>query len=294
MKTIEYDVDKSKQQYINEGFQEISMGVCNAYTQQLKHCKQGKRKQYGIKHYVSATIHAAMGDTLNQMATSISTNDSNFELWDKGQLVVILSRTKFAKDSIFVGPKEETLTAFKQLLLKRNQWTDYIEDVLNIVTINSSEPSQLQHTFTQSSFPYRIADVCLPQCNTGYVYMLLSLRHQNFTYIGTTKCIRNRIMAHNCGCGAAETTPIYLRPFALLAYICGFGETEDDNCDSKLRFAIERKWKEKRDWMISNGYNDKYEWAKCGNLVIDNMIRQNERSGEYVIENKDLTLICLF
>ena len=294
MKSIEYDVDKSKQQYINEGFKEISMGVCNAYTQKLKHYKQGKRKQYGIKHYVSATIHAAMGDTLNQMATSISTNDSNFELWDKGQLVVILSRTKFAKDSIFVGPKEETLTAFKQLLLKRNQWTDYIEDVLNIVTINSSEPSQLQHTFTQSSFPYRIADVCLPQCNTGYVYMLLSLRHQNFTYIGTTKCIRNRIMAHNCGCGAAETTPIYLRPFALLAYICGFGETEDDNCDSKLRFAIERKWKEKRDWMISNGYNDKYEWAKCGNLVIDNMIRQNERSGEYVIENKDLTLICLF
>ena len=75
---------------------------------------------------------------------------------------------------------------------------------------------------------------------------------------------------------------------------CGFGETEDDNCDSKLWFAIERKWKEKRDWMISNGYNDKYEWEKCGNLVIDNMIRQNERSGKYVIENKDLTLICLF
>ena len=56
------------------------------------------------------------GDTLNKMATSISMNNSNFELWDKGQLVVILSRTKHAKDSIFVGPKEETLSAFKQLL----------------------------------------------------------------------------------------------------------------------------------------------------------------------------------
>ena len=66
------------------------MGVCNACTQQLKDYKQGKRKQYGIKHYVSATIHAAMGDTLNQMPTSISMNK-------------ILSRTKYAKDSIFVG-----------------------------------------------------------------------------------------------------------------------------------------------------------------------------------------------
>lgn len=46
--------------------------------------------------------------------------------------------------------------------------------------------------------------------------------------------------------------------------------------------------------MIANECNDKYELAKCGNLVIDNMIRQNKRSGECAIKNKDLTLICLF
>ena len=195
----------------------------------------------------------------------------------KEQLAVILSSTKHAKVSIFVGPKEETLAAFRKLLLNWNQWTDYVEDVLNIVTINSKEILDLQHTFTQSSFPYRIADVCLPQCNTGYVYMLLLLGHQNCTYIGTKKCITNRIMAHNCGRGATETTPTYLRPFALLAYIWGFGETEDENCDSKLHFAFERKWKKKRDRIIINGISDKYEWAKCGNIVIDNMIRQNDR-----------------
>ena len=87
---------------------------------------------------------------------------------------------------------------------------------------------------------------------------------------------------------------MYLRPFALLAYICGFDETDKEKCDTKLRFTIERKWEEKRDWLISNGCNDKYEWAKCGNLVIDNMIRQNERSREHAVKDKDLTLICLF
>ena len=66
MKSIEYNVDKSKQEYINEGFVKILMGVCNAYTQRLRDYKQGKRKQHGIKHYVSATIHTAIGDTLNQ------------------------------------------------------------------------------------------------------------------------------------------------------------------------------------------------------------------------------------
>ena len=270
------------------------MGVCNGYTQKLKDYKQGKRKQYGLKHYVSATIHAAMGDTLNSMATSISTKDSNFELWDKGQLVVLISRTKHAKDSIFVGPKQDTLDAFKQLILQRNQWTDYIEDVLRLVTINDCDDTTTDQILTQTSFPYRIADVVLPQCNTGYVYMLISLRHPNFTYIGTTLCLRNRLQAHNCGRGAAETTPMYLRPFALFAYICGF----NDNCSIKnkksLRYTVEKKWKEKRDWLIRNGSNDKYLWAKCGNTVIQNMISQNERSREFDVRHKDLTLICLF
>ena len=44
----------------------------------------------------------------------------------------------------------------------------------------------------------------------------------------------------------------------------------------------------------NNGQNDKYEWVKCGNQVIDNMTQHNERSGEYDIKNKDLILICLF
>ena len=61
-----------------------------------------------------------------------------------------------------------------------------------------------------------------------------------------------------------------------------------------LRYTIEKKWKEKRDWLIRNGSNDKYLWAKCGNTVIQNMISQNERSREFDVRHKDLTLICLF
>ena len=166
--------------------------------------------------------------------------------------------------------------------------------VVTTVTINDSSETITHQILTQTSFPYRIADVVLPQCNTGYVYMLISLRHPNFTYIGTTLCLRNRLQAHNCGHGAAETTPMYLRPFALFAYICGF----NDNCsiDNKksLRYTIEKKWKEKRDWLIRNGFNDKYLWAKSGNTVIQNMINQNERSREFDVRHKDLTLICLF
>ena len=55
------------------------------------------------------------------MATEISRNDSNFKLWDKGQMIVILSRTKLAKNKIFVGDKNDTLAALKDLLIRKTQ-----------------------------------------------------------------------------------------------------------------------------------------------------------------------------
>ena len=112
IKEIIYDASKSKESYINDGFKEIKMGVTTEYTYSIPNGLLARRKQYGLKHHVSLTIHAAMGDTLPYIATTISQSDSNFHLWDKGQLVVILSRTKIAKNSIFVGSKTDTLNAF--------------------------------------------------------------------------------------------------------------------------------------------------------------------------------------
>ena len=80
---------------------------------------QGKRKQYGLKPYISSTILGAMGDTLQYMATQILIRDSNFNLWDKGQLTVILSCTNYGKNSMFIGPKNNTLNALCTSLLPR-------------------------------------------------------------------------------------------------------------------------------------------------------------------------------
>ena len=73
---------------------------------------------------------------MSSMATEVSLNDPLFRLWDKGQLVVILSRTKSAKHTIFVGNKADTIDSLKSILIKRPQWCDYIEQVLKLVTAN--------------------------------------------------------------------------------------------------------------------------------------------------------------
>ncbi len=96
---VDFDENATKQSYLDKGYTEIAMGVAPQRTQALGNNLQAQRKQYGLKHYVTSTMHGAMGDTLTKMATQISKTNSDLKMWDKGQLVVILSRTKRASDS---------------------------------------------------------------------------------------------------------------------------------------------------------------------------------------------------
>lgn len=292
IKDIEFNEDDTKQSFIDKGFIEVKVGVAPDRTRLLKSNIQAKRKQYGLRHCVTSTIHAAMGDTLISMATEISLNDPQFRLWDKGQLVVILSRTKRAKNTIFVGSKEDTLATLKNILLKRTQWCDYMDRVLDLITINSPrmqeegrEEAWRGRVMSQETFPFRTCDISLPQCRTGFVYFLIAVRKRSYSYIGQTICIRRRIKEHNSGYGSQSTTPSYLRPFALMAYICGFNGER-----SELRLHMERQWKLKRDYMIRMGNNDPRDWARAGQDVIDTVVNDHQ----FNVDASDLRLVCLF
>ena len=104
---FEIDPILSKEDYIEMGFYVVKVGIAPIRTQRINNYLQAQRKQYALKHRVTATIHAAMGDTLSKVAMQIV--GVGFDLWDKGQVVVALSRTRLGKDVIFVGNKEETI-----------------------------------------------------------------------------------------------------------------------------------------------------------------------------------------
>eukprot|EP00957_Ditylum_brightwellii_P060970 4628461-Ditylum_brightwellii.AAC.1 len=44
-----------------------------------------------------------------------------------------------SKDKIFVGDKEDTLVAFRQLVTHQTEWNDYSEKVLDIITTNGDD-----------------------------------------------------------------------------------------------------------------------------------------------------------
>ena len=101
-------------------------------------------------------------------------------------------------------------------------------------------------------------------------------------YIGMTNSIRVRIKKHNTGIGSVSTEPFHLRPYALLAYICGF------DLRRELMGFVEQKWKYRRDTLIQNGNNDPIAWADVGTQIITEMNTGNDAAP------CGLKLVCMF
>ena len=99
--------------------------------------------------------------------------------------------------------------------------------------------------------------------------MIMSMSDKKFSYIGMTNSLRQRIQQHNTGLGSSTTAQLHLRPFALVAYICGFERNR------YMMFRAEAKWKLKRDCCIRNGIFDVYSLANCANEVIHDLMNTN-------------------
>ena len=132
-----------------------------------------------------------------------------------------------------------------------------MEQDLDLITMNSETITHRSRTINQAAFPFRICGIALPQCRTGYVYMLMSIKQQKYTCIGQTISIRTRIQQHNSGYGSTSTQPSYLRPFAILAYICGFRGRR-----TLREEHVEYKWKLKREQLMRNGINEVKRWVE--------------------------------
>ena len=89
---------------------------------------------------------------------------------------------------------------------------DYIQDIINIMTVKPEEHRFNQQTriMNQANFPFRIFDVCLPQDRTGHAHFVMSKRNNSFGYVDTTMFLRSTLLGHNQGFGASNL-PVELR-----------------------------------------------------------------------------------
>ena len=144
-KYVEFEPNIPKEDYIHSGFEEVKIGIASERTQYLPNNIQEKRNQYGLIHNIKRKIHACQGDTLLSTKTEISHNNGNFNIWDKGKMIVILIHKKCSRDTIFVCDKKK-LDALINPITGKTQWTDYMKEIISIITINLTTTYDLNTT----------------------------------------------------------------------------------------------------------------------------------------------------
>jgi predicted GIY-YIG superfamily endonuclease len=231
--------DEPELSLTDQGWQRCQIGTAPERSHALKYGIQGRRKQYGLKHRISMTIHTSMGQTLNGVISRVTRKgvDPIYSLWLPSQVVVLLSRTEFAYQTVFIGSPDETCDAIIEVLQKQSQYSEYLARIIDALSGSlrlSPMPSILN---VPQFFPFRACDLPLPTDCSGVVYLLISKRDRKSTYIGKTRNLSHRLVQHNSGLGSKQTAHYTLRPWAVLAVICGF----EGNNTKMLR--VEAAWK---------------------------------------------------
>ena len=128
------DQGTTKEQLLQDNWKETEILIAPDRCQySVRHGvrKQIKRQQYGLRHRIASTIHASMGQDLDSIVTKISEEDPDFALWEREQVVVLLSRTHYANQIHFVGDPDETCATLVRLLKKTSAYTSYMGYLIN-------------------------------------------------------------------------------------------------------------------------------------------------------------------
>jgi hypothetical protein len=137
-----------------------------------------------------------MGSTLPTIVTAVVAVTGmpyNFSLWEAAIVVVLLSRTRYANQIVFVGDKRETVAhLIKILTSKQHRFVRYITQLLEKLC---GERTDIQILRQPTAF--RPKDTIMT--SVPGVYLIVSTKHPKFSYIGETTSLTERLQKHNSG-----------------------------------------------------------------------------------------------
>ena len=195
-----------------------------------------RRFSFPLKNYVASTIHKCLGDTFPKITTKISLTENNYKIWEKEQLLVLLSRVRRIEEITIVGDKVDIENTICAIVQKQSCWSQFISNFL--AKIGFSQRSYSSTTLNLLATQFQPWNIVLPEQETGFVYLLLSTKRSNSFYIGETVNLRKSLREHNSGYGPDATRPIDRRPWAVYAFVTGFA-THDFSCNRSQRKQLE-------------------------------------------------------
>ena len=191
-----------------------------------------------------------MGQTFSLIKAKVSDTVPMYRLWEQAQFVELLSRTHSAKDMWLVREPKETAQILWKVLKHTTQYTTHICSLLDSIMKGGDVTRNGILIIDQLHHPFHLIHVLLPQDNSGCSYLLVSCKNSMVTYIGEMGNLPECIEAHNTGCGSHQMQSCYLHPWAILAYVVGFGFSIQKKKEFKSQWKI-RKWnEEKKHWWL--------------------------------------------
>ena len=97
---------------------------------------------------------------------------------------MLLSRTTLGKHLIFAGDKRSTIKALSSVMQATTQWTEHMQNVLMLASANGFSTERDLHV--HRDHPFAFSDMPLPQCNTGLVCMIISIKQNTVACISQT------------------------------------------------------------------------------------------------------------
>ena len=137
-----------------------------------------------------------------------------FKLWEKNQLLVIISRVKELKNITFVGPKSLTLKTLREITFNKTQWDYFIDRFTENLTISGQ--IQPLTNYPAAHHVYAISRQAIPDDHCASVYCLFSLKDGSLE-TGSTMSVKKIVQDVNTFC--SDHKLMSRKPWALLCAV---------------------------------------------------------------------------
>ena len=186
-----------------------------------------RRNQFPLNYFLCSTIHKCLGETIPYVATQLSC-DGDFNVWDRNQVLVVLSRSHTLSNLIFVGDMHENIAAIKKVLSDVNTVEEQADCIIGKCDVLRENDRFIEHQ-TSSFLPVEI-----PSVPCGFVYMIVSPKFREFR-INECEDLREDLISVNDMLSSENDR--HLQPWILAAFVYGFkGDAKNlSNIDGRNR-----------------------------------------------------------
>ena len=226
--------------YLSHGWRSLQVKKVDGMSHKYSHSFSVRRIHFPLKPFEASTIHKCIGDDVPLLATQITTADPNekkmFKLWERNQLLVLLSRVQKLENLTFVGNKDLTLKTIEKICYNVNQWDFFIDSFVEQLA-NANDESNNVLSIPQSEHVFPISRHYIADDNCCSVYVCLSLRDGSLEIDCCTN-VKLILQQMNSFTSNLNASILARKPWALL---CAAFFPSADGIDASL-LALQTQW----------------------------------------------------